>query len=92
MLRLRLIQSAVNLLIQSKPDTSMVGFKLQKLQLPATEFQFFIYSGSFDCMVPKDLFENKVKVLGKLVTYTNFPDSGHEGFMSEARVIRDLAN
>ncbi len=43
-------------------------------------------------MVPKDLFENKVKVLGKLVTYTNFPDSGHEGFMSEARVIRDLAN
>lgn len=63
-----------------------------KAKLAETKIPFFLFSGSFDCMVPKDLFENKVKVLGKLVTYTNFPDSGHEGFMSEARVIRDLAD
>ncbi len=63
-----------------------------KAKLAETKIPFFLYSGSFDCMVPKELFQNEVKVLGKLVTYTNFPDSGHEGFMSEARVIHDLAN
>ena len=67
---------------------------LQELKnnLSDSKIPFFLYSGSHDCMVPKDLFQNEVKTLGKLVTYYNFTESGHEGFMAEDRVIRDLAN
>ncbi len=51
---------------------------------------FFLYSGDHDSFVPKILFQKEVKFLGSLINYTNFPDSGHEGCMTEKQIILNL--
>lgn len=51
---------------------------------------FFLYSGYKDVFVPVESFEEEVSVLGNLITYRQFENSGHEGFYTEPQVWSDL--
>ncbi len=56
------------------------------------KLKFFLYSGQADVFVPLETFEEEINFLAPLVRYTNFPNSGHEGFLTEEKVWQDLAN
>ncbi|OFZ30175.1 MAG: hypothetical protein A2622_10030 [Bdellovibrionales bacterium RIFCSPHIGHO2_01_FULL_40_29] len=62
-----------------------------KKSLTSYKIPFFLYSGGLDSLIPKELFIQEVKQLGKLVNYTIFPNSGHDGFLSEKKIFQDLA-
>jgi pimeloyl-ACP methyl ester carboxylesterase len=47
---------------------------------------FFLFSGQQDVFVPYATFGEEVEHLGKAVHYETFPNSGHEGFYTEAHV------
>jgi pimeloyl-ACP methyl ester carboxylesterase len=57
-----------------------------------SDLNFFLYSGQADVFVPVETFAEEAKYLLPLVHYTNFPNSGHEGFASEDQVWKELAN
>ncbi|MDA8131266.1 MAG: alpha/beta fold hydrolase [Elusimicrobia bacterium] len=52
--------------------------------------KLYLYAGRKDTFVPVDTFREEVSVLGGLVEYTAFPDSGHEGYSTEGKVWDDL--
>lgn len=52
---------------------------------------FYIYSGEKDTFVPKENFPEEISVLGDLLNYTHFMNSGHEGCRTEDKVWEDLA-
>lgn len=56
------------------------------------KLNFFLYSGQADVFVPLETFQEEINFLAPLVHYTNFPNSGHEGFFTEEKVWQDLAN
>jgi len=49
-----------------------------------------VYSGSLDLFIPKKYFDYQNKILGDLILYKNFPNSGHDGFFSERDIYLDL--
>lgn len=51
---------------------------------------FFLYSGVKDVFVPIETFTEEVNLLGELITYREFPNSGHEGFYTEPQVWSDI--
>lgn len=51
---------------------------------------FYLYSGEKDVFVPVETFTEEVQTLGSLLTYRQFPNTGHEGFMAEPQVWTDL--
>lgn len=75
-------------------DESSSLLKLEdiKATLLRNPISFFLYSGGLDSFVPKDLFVLESKSLGSLVNYTNFSESGHDGYVTEKKVLVDLAN
>ena len=56
------------------------------------EIPVFVYSGAEDGFVPPETFADEVKALGGKIHYTNFPNSGHEGFLNEPQVWTELFN
>lgn len=56
------------------------------------EIPFFLYSGGEDGFVPVETYSPEVAAMGNMIHYTNFPNSGHEGFMTEKQVWADLVN
>ncbi len=72
-------------------DINFVTLDDVKSALVKSSIPLYLYSGSLDSFVPKELFQEQVTKLGKLVNYTNFLNSGHEGFFTEKRVLLDLA-
>jgi len=52
--------------------------------------RFFLYSGQADVFVPVETFSEEAQRLGGKMTYREFPDSGHEGFLTEPQVWSDL--
>ena len=75
-------------------DESSNLIKLEdiKATLSRNHISFYLYSGGLDSFVPKDLFVLESKSLGSLVNYTNFSESGHDGYVTEKKVFIDLAN
>ncbi len=71
-------------------DVNFIKLDDLKANLSKYKVPFYLYSGSLDSAVPKDLFQTEAKALGSLVKYTNFPDSGHDGFYKENQVLLDL--
>ena len=55
------------------------------------KLNFFLYSGQADVFVPLETFKDEVDFLSLLVHYNNFPNSGHEGFITEDQVWQDLS-
>lgn len=53
---------------------------------------FFLYSGHKDVFVPMETFVEEVTMLGNMITYRQFPNSGHEGFYTEGQVWKDLVS
>ncbi|MBC7742441.1 MAG: hypothetical protein H7061_09600, partial [Bdellovibrionaceae bacterium] len=51
---------------------------------------FFLYSGRFDVFVPFETFVEEIRYLGDIIHYKNFESSGHEGFLSEPLVWKNL--
>lgn len=51
---------------------------------------FFLYASKNDPIVPIGAFVDEVKALGSLVKLRFLKDSGHDGFLTEPRVWRDL--
>ena len=51
---------------------------------------FYLYSGALDTFVPAKTFTKELSIINDLVNYTNFPESGHDGFYSEDQVWQDL--
>ncbi len=56
------------------------------------QLPFFLYSGQQDVFVPVATFQPEVSALGNRIQYTNFPNTGHDGFFTEAKVWSDLSN
>jgi pimeloyl-ACP methyl ester carboxylesterase len=54
------------------------------------KISLFTYSGNLDCYVPKQDFAFQNKIFGTKVKYTNFVDSGHDGYLIERQVFVDL--
>lgn len=52
--------------------------------------KFYLYSGQKDVFVPEETFSEEVEKLKGLINYTNFENSGHEGFHTESKVLDDL--
>lgn len=52
--------------------------------------RLFLYAGQKDTFVPVETFKEEVSVLGGLVDYKLFPDSGHEGYHTEGQLWEDL--
>lgn len=71
-----------------KDFLTLTSFKhvLLKMNLGA----LFLYSGERDCLVPKESFVEEVEFLGDAIRYTHFPNSGHEGFVTEPQIWIDL--
>jgi pimeloyl-ACP methyl ester carboxylesterase len=53
---------------------------------------FFLYSGEKDVFVPMETFVEEVSTLGNMITYRQYPASGHEGFYTERQVWRDIVS
>jgi pimeloyl-ACP methyl ester carboxylesterase len=53
---------------------------------------FFLYSGQKDVFVPVETFQEETSLLGNLITYRSYPDSGHEGFYTERQVWKDIVS
>lgn len=51
---------------------------------------FYLYAGLLDVFVPYETFHEEISYLGNAVNFEMFPNSGHEGFMSEAKVWENL--
>ncbi len=73
-------------------DSNFVQLSQVKKNLINYNIPFFLYSGELDGFIPTALFKKEVEELGSSVHYTNFLNSGHEGFMTEPRVLKDLTN
>lgn len=67
---------------------TLENFKNSLLKLKPE--QFHLYSGERDTYVPKANFTEELTSLGSLLTYTHFPNTGHEGFFKERKVLEDL--
>ena len=52
---------------------------------------FNLYSGQQDVFVPVETFADETEALAGRIQYTNFPGTGHDGFVTEQRVWDDLA-
>ena len=65
-------------------------FKASLEQNPA--LPFFLYSGEKDVFVPYETFAEELATVGGLITYRQFPNSGHEGFYTERQVWKDLVS
>jgi hypothetical protein len=52
--------------------------------------KFYLYSGELDPESPVAIFSDELSALGALARYTDFPNSGHDGFYSEDLVWRNL--
>lgn len=73
-------------------SSSLLRLEDIKTVLSHNPISFYLYSGGLDSFVPKDLFALESKSLGSLVNYTNFSESGHDGYVTEKKVLVDLAN
>ncbi len=65
----------------------------EQLQIALTahpELAFYLYSGEKDVFVPFETFQEEVQLLGRRITYRQFPASGHEGFYTENDLWQDL--
>lgn len=86
-------QDQIANILRTKINASEIRYlTLDELKSNLTKYKipFYLYSGETDCLIPKEFFQPELKTLGKLVQYTNFPNSGHEGFLSEAKILHDL--
>lgn len=54
------------------------------------EIEFYLYSGNFDSFSPPEAFQSIVKMGGDRIQYTNFPSSGHAGFLTEQKVWDEI--
>lgn len=72
--------------------SSLLRLEDIKSALTRNKIPFYLYSGGLDSFVPRDLFQLESKTLGSLVNYTNFSESGHDGYVTEKKVLIDLAN
>lgn len=54
------------------------------------KLKLYLYASKNDPLVPADAFVDEAKVLGKLVKFRYLKASGHEGFLTEPRVWKDL--
>lgn len=80
-------QLLATITVNKSMDPMLLKTSLQKN--PA--LPFYLYSGEKDVFVPIETFKEEVAALGNLITYRQFPNSGHEGFYTEAQVWSDLA-
>lgn len=55
-----------------------------------SKLRFYLYSGGKDVFVPPATFTEEVKALGGFVRYRNFENSGHDGFIKEQQIWREL--
>ena len=95
----RLASSIQYLASNAASDALMEGFK-KKDPLPlstlkdslarASQIKLFLYSGQLDVYVPKETYAEEVQLLGSRIQYTNFEDSGHDGYLIEPQVWDDL--
>ncbi len=72
-------------------ESNFVQMAKVKSNISKHNISLYVYSGSFDSFIPKSLFQKEVSFLGDSVNYMNFLNSGHEGFMTEAQIFRNLA-
>lgn len=84
----------------SEWDQLLKNLNIQKLITPEfmkntlvknPQMPFYLYSGQNDVFVPVETFAEEVNTLGALIHYTHFMNSGHEGFSTEAKVWKDIA-
>lgn len=54
------------------------------------ELKLFLYSGQKDVFVPVDTFTEETQKLNGMIQYTNFQNSGHEGFNTEQLIWDEL--
>lgn len=64
--------------------------QLKAARLARPEVPFYLYAGAMDVFVPAATFAEETAFLGSVVNFTLFPESGHEGFYTEAKVWEDL--
>jgi len=66
--------------------------ELRNTLLDRPDLKMYLYSGQKDVFVPVETFKTESDLVGSLLTYRHFLDSGHEGFYTEQQVWDDLKN
>jgi pimeloyl-ACP methyl ester carboxylesterase len=83
-LQMQIPAEAMTAKIQADPiDLDKVLKNIEGADAP----DFYLFSGQKDVFVPYTTFDEEVKKLGDHVKYESFPNSGHEGFLSESDVV-----
>jgi pimeloyl-ACP methyl ester carboxylesterase len=80
------------LLKDVKNQKQMTPEMLKEALVKNPKLPFFLYSGQKDVFVPVETFTEEVDLVGSLLTYRSFPNSGHEGFHTERQVWKDLVS
>ncbi len=52
--------------------------------------KYYLYSGALDSISPVESFQHELSMLGNKVIYTNFPNSGHDGWWTEPLIQQRL--
>lgn len=73
-----------------KTHLQMEPMDLQKSLRENPKLPFYLYAGEKDVFVPIETFQEETQVLGSLIHYQQFANSGHEGFYTEKQVWKDL--
>ena len=75
--------------VHEKPDPiSLKAIEASLQRFPG--LKFYVYSGKKDTFVPTETFREELNLLGSRITYTNFPNSGHDGYSIEPQIFKDL--
>jgi len=54
------------------------------------QMKFYLYAGRKDVFSPVEIYTDEIATVGHLMSYREFPWSGHEGFATEPEVLSDL--
>ncbi len=82
------LQKIKSVLKETTDILTLEKFKSGLLRL--TPLKFYLYSGEKDAFVPKESFPEELSLVGSLLNYTHFMDSGHEGYRTEKQVWDNL--
>jgi pimeloyl-ACP methyl ester carboxylesterase len=76
--------------VQSLPQNMMSVDDLKQILTTHPRLKLYLYSGGVDPYSPVEIFADELRSASSLLTYSNFPNTGHDGFYSEDLVWQNL--
>jgi hypothetical protein len=67
-----------------------IDYARVKTNIQRYGIKYFLYAGQADGFIPEEFFSEQRRALGSSVNFSVFPQSGHEGYSTEKKIISDL--